>query len=135
MLRSSWFNYATTAPAARAHFDELNAAIAGDEAFLVEADELGLEVNRFHYLQGRVEKARDAFRQAGGDFGGFQDGTFVEPRGDNSLMENVIDRQILCRLHVLSMLEAREEAREAKAAKEASKAAEKAAKAAARAAI
>lgn len=184
-LRPSWFNYAMTAPADREAFDLLaallhvtvekplahhevasvlsqaTARLAVREAFLTEADELGLDVGRFNYLQGRVEKARTAFRQAGGTFGGFYQGVFHEPvhpmvndprtmkiiqEGDNvvmttgkmpdlSFMEDVIDRQTLLRLHLLSMLEAREAAREAKATKDAAKAAQKAEKAAAKAAV
>lgn len=181
-VRASWFNYAMTAPADREAFDLLAALLhvttvkpltlhevapavgaAMDrlevrQAFLDEAEELGLEVRRFEYLRGRVTKARLAYLDAGGTFGGFHEGVFHEPTHpmvsdprtmkvdvvggnvvlttekmmDTSFMEDVIDRQTLFRLHVLSMLEAREAAREAKAAKDAAKAAEKAAKAAAK---
>ncbi len=159
--RPSWLLFAAATPSDRKLFDELSRALAGDEAFLAEAEDLGLEYHRFHYLRGRVDKARQAFVDAGGSFGEFRDGHFHEPEhprrktysaGDTftlggaemthtrdghenilSFMEDVIDRQTLLRLHVLTMLEGREQAREAKAAKEAVKAAEKAAKAAARA--
>lgn len=129
MLRSSWFNYAMAAPADPSARDELGAALSGNEAFLTEADTLGLEVSRYHYLKKRVEADRQAHVDAGGTFGEFRDGVFHEPL-TTDFMEDVIDRQTLFRLHVLSMLEGREQAREAKVTKDAAKATDKAAKAA-----
>lgn len=129
----SWLVFAVTAPSDRSSFtlldDLLSMPTATDSvsvqnAFLAEATDLGLEVNRFHYLRAKVEKARLDHVEAGGTFGEFRNGAFHEPV-TTAFMEEVIDRQMLFRLHVLTMLDGRQAARDAKVAKDAAKAAAK----------
>jgi hypothetical protein len=119
----SWLFYADKAPSDRNVFADLNGALTGAEIFLVEAESLKLEVNRFKALQKRVQDARDAYLDAGGTLGGFNEGVFHEPSGDPELMREFIDRQTLLRLHVCGMLDERDVARAEKAAKDAAKAA------------
>lgn len=126
---STWLYWIDKAPADKAIMAEINRAMMGNHVFLDEVRDLEMDCGVYARRMRDVVTAERAFLDAGGHFGGWKDGYFIEPAGDGNLMRAFIDAQTFLRLEALRLLDARAAARVAKAEKAARKAAEAAEKA------
>lgn len=131
---STWLYWIDKAPADKAIMDAITRAMMGNHVFLDEVRDLEMDWGVYAKRMRNVVKAERAFLDAGGHFGGWKEGYFLEPAGDANLMAAFIDAQTFLRLEALRLLDAMSAARVAKAEKAARKAAEAAEKAAIKAA-
>lgn len=82
-----------------------------DAETLKEAEELKLDVSRYHYLKNKLKDAKYKILDSGGHFGFFKDGVFHEPKGPVHLFEDAGLAQLAFRVHILSMMDDRDVAR------------------------